>query len=286
MQKFRYIIQEIRITHWIKNLLLFGPLLFAKLFLNVEFLGKTILGFLSFSFAASSIYIINDIIDRKFDKNHPKKKTRPIASGNISIPEANFLIIALLALAISIALYINPKFLAVLPVYVFLNLVYSLKFKHVAIFDIIFISLMYVLRVYAGAAVINVPVSEWILLTTFFLALFLILAKRRSEYIRNYEMEFKDNSRQVLTLYNRDILNFLLVSSFSITITFYAFYAMTKSSLFIWSILMVIFVLMRYLYLIFVEDKGEEPVELVIKDKQIFFGMCIWVLYILFILYF
>ena len=171
----------IRPHHWIKNLLLFAALFFSKSFFDTSKIILALEAFTLFSLLASSIYVINDIFDVERDRQHPTKKNRPIASGEISIKRAIIIALTLFFIAMTGALLISLNFAYVLLAYFIINIFYSAKLKHVVIIDAFVVAFGFVLRVVAGALAIDVRVSHWILICTFTLALFLAFGKRRGQ---------------------------------------------------------------------------------------------------------
>jgi len=176
-------VELLRSKQWIKNFFVFGALIFARKFLELDSLFKVCLVFAFFCLVSSSIYILNDIFDRNEDKNHPEKKNRPIASGRVALPIAWLLAGILGVVGIIGGFWLNQLVGITLLGYFVLNFCYSTVLKHIVILDVIVVAVGFVLRVVAGAAAILVPVSPWILIATFLLALFLALAKRRHEIL-------------------------------------------------------------------------------------------------------
>lgn len=269
------IFQLLRIRQWIKNLLIFVPLFFGGKILNLDLASTTFFAFVSFCFIASSVYILNDIIDLKYDKEHRIKKNRPIASGAITLGAAVILAGILLAASFSIyAIFIkNTIFLIILASYVFLNVIYSLYLKHAVIYDIVLVSIFYLIRIFAGGVAASVSISGWLFLSIFFFSLFLVIGKRRSELINN------SNSRPVLKKYNKNFLDHLIAVTITSGFFTYALYMISIDKPF-WSvsIFLTAFIVIRIMYKIFVEEQGEEPEKLFLKDKQIFAALIIWAL--------
>lgn len=184
----RSIKKLIRHHQWIKNILVFVPLLLANQWAESGKALAGVLSFIAFSLVASAVYALNDVLDREADRAHPAKKHRPIASGALS-PSTGLLISGLLlAGSLALSLLALPfGFFVVLTGYFLANLAYSFWFKHVAIFDVILLTLMYVIRIVAGGEGTGVPVSEWLLTLSFFLFLSLALGKRAQELLKNQE---------------------------------------------------------------------------------------------------
>ncbi len=171
----------IRVHQWIKNLLIFLPLLLAHEFNNISIIGKSILAFISFSFVASSVYIFNDIVDIRNDRNHPSKKHRPIPSGVTSAYTGLFVCFLLLTIGIVVAFSVSNEFTLTCIMYVLLNFVYSFFAKRIPIADIFLLSTFYVLRIIAGSLATGIPVSNWLLAFSIFFFLSLATLKRYVE---------------------------------------------------------------------------------------------------------
>jgi 4-hydroxybenzoate polyprenyltransferase len=269
----------LRPHQWVKNGLLFAPLIFGgKLLSRADFL-QAILGFFAFSFVASCVYVVNDIADIDHDRAHPRKRHRPLASGAVSVAQAIWLAAGVGVIGLALAWWLSPSFFAVVSIYLVMNLLYSRYLKHQAILDLLVVSGFYLLRVFAGGVLIGVPLSEWLILTTFFLALFIVTVKRRQELIRG------SKSRRVLEAYTKEFLDALSLVTVMSAILFYALYTTTKVPLFVWSIFFVVYGLLRYVYLVFVKEDGEEPERLVLKDPGIILAGIGWGAFVLYLLY-
>lgn len=278
----------IRIRQWVKNFFVFTPLFFAGVFTNEAAILNSIIGFFCFSFTASAIYIMNDIKDVEFDKKHYKKKHRPIASGKIAVPAA----IVISFILIFSAAIMQERFLPVnsfnpLIIYLIINLFYTIFLKNISILDVLLISSGFVLRVIYGAMIISVGASSWIIFTTFCLAMFLGFAKRFKEFSE----ENPENTRVSLQYYSRSLLDRLLSISCGATIVSYALYTVDVSKFlskpeFIFTNFFVIFGIFKFLQIIYVEKKGDDPTEILIKDKLFTLNIFLWLftsIYILFL---
>lgn len=279
MPNLKSALQLLRPHHWLKNLLIFAPLVFVQKFFDPQADLRTFYGFIAFCLTASTVYIINDIADREGDRLHPKKQNRPIASGEISVNQGWLLALIIGAIALSLGWWLSKAFLALLVLYLVANFLYTKWLKHQPILDLIVVSGFYLIRVFAGGVLVAVPISELLILTTFFLALFAITIKRRQEFMNGKE------SRKVLAAYNREFLDILSVVTACMAITFYALYTTTKHGLFVWSIFFVVYGLLRYVYLVFVLGHGEEPERIVLRDPGIIIAILGWAAYVLWLLY-
>ena len=270
----------LRPSHWIKNFLVFVPLIFSLNIFRIDRLILAIEAFGAFCLMASCIYVINDFLDIERDLSHHIKKNRPLASGKI--PPISALVLALLLFFTSsmMAVTISPLFGAILAGYFLLNIAYSLYLKHIVIIDLILVASFYLLRVYAGAKAIDVPITSWLLFITFFLALFIVSGKRYSETVTQGHA-----SRPVLAYYTSEFLANIMNMSATGVIVFYALYTTTKHYLFTYSIFFVLFALLRVLYWTQVEKSAEEPEKLFIKDPWLFGIILLWGIYTIVTLY-
>ena len=210
-----------RVNHYIKNLLVFAPLLFTSGLSDLSKLVLSFKAFIIFSLIASMVYIINDLFDIKFDKKHPqKRKLKPLASGKISISFAYFSIAILSIISIFILLN-NKNLINVFLIYIIMNVLYSFFLKFIPILDIFILSFNYILRVYAGSVIIDVPLSNWMAITIFAGAIFISALKRRQEIIIH-----GTSSRPVLKKYSINYLNKIADYSAILSIVFYCLYVM------------------------------------------------------------
>jgi 4-hydroxybenzoate polyprenyltransferase len=194
----------VRVPQWIKNLFVFVPLLFSQHLFDKDYFFTILLAFVVFCLASSFIYVINDIIDIEADKAHPIKKNRPLPSGIISVRSALIVAVVLVAAIVILIPQLNQEFHYFVTAFILLNILYSFWFKHIVILDVFSIAMGFTIRVLAGAVVISVPISSWLILTTMFISLFLGVMKRHSELILVAENE-NAPSRKVLSQYS---LNF------------------------------------------------------------------------------
>ena len=259
-------LELIRVKHWIKNILIFIPLVSAKA-VTCHSVIITVLGLLSFSFVSSFVYIVNDIKDIEKDKLHSKKKKRPLASGKIKKSIAIIIGICLLLIAIVINSYINKSIfnisLYLLIAYVMINIGYSMGLKNIVIIDIALLTTGFVLRVYYGAAIDDIVVSNWLFLTILTASLFLGLGKRKKELIHN------KNSRKVLDAYNEAFLDKFGYVSLSLMLIFYSLWTLEQNTKYIvFTIPLLIVVFMRYSLIIEKTDEGD-PVTVLYHDKAL-----------------
>lgn len=266
----------LRPEQWIKNMFVFGAILFSNNFKNLHLLKNNLLTFIAFCFISSAVYIINDIVDLERDREHPVKRKRPMASGRVSILKAVLMAIILAGMSLSIAINLDKYIVIIIILYFLNNIIYTFKIKKIVLLDVFSISIGFILRVISGGVATGVPTSSWIILCTLFLSLFLGFGKRRNEIITLGEGAVKH--RENLSQYTEKILDQLINIVLTCTIVFYAIYCILGSSSneFVWTTIFVIFGVLRYYYLIYSKGQGGNPTELVLKDKQILCCVLLW----------
>jgi len=284
------IIRFLRLHHWIKNFFLFIPIFFAGEFFNLEKIIFTFIGFLAFGFAASSIYILNDILDIEEDRAHPRKSTRPLAAGEVSVKIGYIVLIILAIIAISIAYFVGITFTVVLLIYIALNVGYSLGLKNKSILDILILAAGFELRVIAGGVAADVPITQWLMVMCFLLALFLAIAKRREDV----RLKEQDGSitRKSTAEYNLEFLNGSLIFSSSIIVVAYIMYCLASevaialhSEYLVGTTVFVIAGLMRYMQIALVENNAGSPTKIIYTDKFVIITILAWMISFFIILY-
>jgi 4-hydroxybenzoate polyprenyltransferase len=290
----RAVLELIRVKSWVKNGFIFLPLIFSLNLFHAELLEKSVLAFLAFSLACSFIYLINDIVDAEKDALHPRKKLRPIPSGKINRNQA--LLIAIICIlgsfSISLIAQLPNHFVLITTVYIALNLAYSFILKRVNIIEFFVVAVNFVFRVLAGCYVIAVNPTSWILVVSFFLALFLILIKRKSELVM-LESGAKEH-RAVLAHYTQELLDKFLFIVATITIMAYLLYSMdpkVQSALhtdkILYTSIFVVLGIFRFIQLShFKAFDGEgDPTTLLFKDRFTQVNLLLWVGSLIVILY-
>ncbi|MBS1949085.1 MAG: decaprenyl-phosphate phosphoribosyltransferase [Bacteroidetes bacterium] len=288
----KHYIKLLRPKDWAKNLFLFIPSFFAGIF----FISKDVLllaaGFVAFCCVASSIYIINDYRDIEDDRKHPEKSKRPLASGMVKKPVAIVICILLILTGIAIGIMIDHsfKFLFVVGIYFFLNLGYSLGLKNISILDILILASGFVLRVKAGAIITNTDTSEWLIIMTFLLALFMAIAKRRDDIL--LKQSTGQDMRKSVKGYNLDFLNTMLGLFCAIIIVAYIMYTVDSKTYIrlhayrlYYTSLFVIAGVMRYLQITFVQQQSGSPTKILYKDRFIQLTIVLWIISFYVILY-
>ena len=272
----------LRPQQWLKNLFVLAPAFFAGSFLVADVLMDSLLTFIIFSAAASTVYIFNDWIDRQADSKHPEKRTRPIASGQISGKIA--LITGLLTLLMSMLMglsFLNFEVIAITGSYLVLNLAYTLILKNIAILDVSCIAIGFVLRLFAGSEATGIELSSWIITLTFLLALFLALAKRRDDVIR--EQRGEERTRTSIKGYNLRFLDQTMTVMGAVVIVAYLQYChaadrtiqITTSRLYL-SAAFVVIGLLRYMQLALVEERSGNPTRILIEDRFTQINLLVW----------
>lgn len=305
MDKLFLVFKSVRVSQWIKNVVVFAPIVFSGFLFQSEYLIQVIFAFVIFCLISSSVYIFNDIVDIKNDQLHPFKKMRPIASGKISLSIAVFLFLILAIISLSGASLSSSYFFLVVLTYLILNIVYSLWWKRIPIVDVFVIATGFVLRIYGGSFVINVHMDVWFLLTVISASLFLAVGKRRSEMTL---MNQQSGSRSSLVHYTPALLDAYTSMFANTTWLTYALFSFMHPTfqaegkvLKLFSLLprtliaekwlmltvpIVIFGVMRYMQLIYEKNVGESPHKVLMSDKTLMTTVGIWGLMVVGLLYF
>ena len=261
----------LRPKHWIKNLFVLAPLVFSGLFTRKKDLQEALFGMLLFCVAASLVYVVNDLSDLRADRVHPiKRLTRPLANGTVSVSSARVLMVVLSALLLA-GSFVSIPLVAVLIVYILLNVFYSAWLKRIPVVDIFCVAAGFVLRVYAGAVVIDVPLSSWMLVTTLSIALYLAAIKRRDE------LEAQgDGARAVLGQYSVALLDRFALMSSVCAMVFYSLFVVTTRPVLAFTIPLVLFGIFRYWFLVDREARGESPTDALWNDRTLFITVLLW----------
>jgi decaprenyl-phosphate phosphoribosyltransferase len=277
------ILAVLRIRQWIKNFFVFIPLIFSGRLTDTRDLILAVFAWIAFNFISSVVYIINDLKDIDADKLHPRKSQRPIPSGRISFFVACAIAAcSLVAASVISVLFINTLYVFCIAAYLLINIIYTFWGKQVVILDVLFIAMGFVIRVVSGSYAISVEPSGWLIMTTFFLSLFLGFGKRRNEFIALEKN--KVLHRKVLAQYDLDLLNHFIFTSCALSIISYALYTLSPSVIerfahgnkLVYTIPFFTFCLFRYVFFIWKKEEGD-PTEVVLRDPAIIIsvGLCV-----------
>lgn len=281
----------IRVTHWLKNALIFLPLFFSGNLFSVSKIVLAAIGFVAFSLVASCVYMINDINDVEADRKHPVKKNRPLASGAIKIRTAVIMVILFLLISGGILAYLYTKtnsiLLVVLPVlYLVLNILYSTSLKHIPIVDVAILVSGFVIRVVFGALIIGVYLSNWLLLMVMFGSFYLVFGKRRNEILKNGE-----KSRKVLKMYNKEFLDKNMYVFLALALISYSLWCVDPTTLervgnnyLIWSVPLIVLVFLKYSLDVESNSFGD-PIDVVTSDISLMGLILAYVGYITVVFY-
>ncbi len=281
----------IRPKHWIKNLFVFAPLIFAReLFLAGPFL-VTLQAFAAFCLTASVVYVINDMFDAEADRTHPEKRHRPLAAGTMTTTQALILLGTLIAADTLLLWGMNRGFATIIVLYFVMNLAYTLKLKEVFLLDVFIIAAGFMLRVLGGAYAIEVIVSSWIVICSLFISLFLGFAKRRGELVA-VKNAGAVSERKVLQHYRVELIDQILTITAAGTVISYAMYTVAPRTIevfgtdkLIYTTVFVIYGVFRYLHLIHTESV-ENPTSTVSSDLPIIANAALWIAACVVLIYF
>ena len=275
----------LRPKQWIKNLFVFAALIFARDVGQPHLLGLTVAAFALFCLSSSGVYIINDILDREHDRNHPVKCHRPIAAGRIPVGTATGLALMLLVVGVIGSFLVTWSLGLVVLIYAVLMVSYSLYLKQQVILDVFTIAAGFILRVVAGAAATGVYLSPWLLLCTIFLSLFIGLGKRRHElYLLNDSASLHRSALGSYSFAFIDQMVGITTSATNISYSLYTFLAPTNRNL-IYTIPFVLYGLFRYLFIIYRQQSGGAPEDALLQDRPLLVAVLLWIIACIFILY-
>ncbi|MEW6030655.1 MAG: decaprenyl-phosphate phosphoribosyltransferase [Chloroflexota bacterium] len=283
------LLKTMRPKQWAKNVFLFAALVFDRKLTNTDAIFHTVAGAMAFSLLASAVYIINDIADVEADRQHPTKRSRPIAAGTLPVPAALASAVVIVLVFLPVAYWLSPAFALISLVYFALNLVYSKWLKHIVLLDIIVLASFYVIRVAAGVALIDVVrFSPWIYIFTVFLSLLIGTGKRRAE-LSELAAE-AGNQRRVLEGYTLNFLDQMITLASGMTIITYGLYTFSavnlpENHMMMLTIPFIIYAVMRYQYLLQVQNTGGAPEDLVLADRPLQMAIALWGLTVLIIFY-
>ena len=291
MKLFKFL-RLIRIHQWIKNIFVFVPLLFSLNLFDEDYFITTLLAFFVFCLASSAIYVINDLVDIESDRAHPVKKDRPLPSGEISTSSAMITASLLLVIVFSLMMYFNIYFIVLVVAFIVLNVLYSFWLKNIVILDVFSIAAGFSIRVLAGAFVIQVPISSWLILTTMFISLFLGVMKRRSELVLvaeniNQKIVSADQqgskSRKVLAHYSLNFADQMATIAATGVIVCYALYTVAARTVsafnterLIYTTPFVVFGIFRFMYLEYMSGKAENTTRTLASDIPMIINLLLY----------
>ena len=290
INEIKFLILSMRPGQWIKNILIFAAIIFSRNLLYGTMLLKTIGAFFLFCCYSGSVYIMNDLIDIKSDQIHPIKRHRPLASGKLTKSTAVLGLGAIVLFSLSVGWLLGRAFFIVCLSYLLLQVAYSLIVKKIVILDVFSIAFGFVLRVIAGAELIHVPISSWLLICTMLLSLFLALSKRRQELVFLDEKATKH--RMILQEYSPHLLDQMIAVVTSATVIAYALYTIAPETVqkfqttqLIYTVPFILYGIFRYLYLIHRKNEGGSPEKVLITDKPLLINILIYAIVVILILY-
>lgn len=284
-------ISLLRPHQYIKNLFLFLPAFFSLQIMEAQVVVRTCIAFIAYCCMASAVYILNDYKDKEADRAHPVKRFRPLAAGTIKTPTAFFLMSSLIIIGFLLSIYLGKSVFYLLTAYVFINVLYSFKLKHIAVVDIFIIALGFVIRIAVGAyaAPTPIPYSKWIVLMTFLGALFLALAKRRDDVLLAAQGQ---KVRKSIDGYNLEFINGAMMIMASVLIVGYISYTIAPeiqenfgSEYLYLTVAFVILGVLRYLQITFVEERSGNPTQILLTDLFLQITIVAWLLSFVFLIY-
>jgi 4-hydroxybenzoate polyprenyltransferase len=275
------LVHSLRPVQWLKNGFVLAPIIFSGRIDDPEAWVRGLMAVVSFCAASSATYLVNDILDREADRAHPEKCKRPIAAGEVTVGLAMATAVVLLALSMAIAFAIGGWFPAIVAAYVVLVLLYSLALKRLVFLDVLVVAAGFVLRVLGGVVAIEVPLSRWILLVAYLLALYLALGKRRAELAMLGETA--GDHRVVLGQYTLPMVDHAISVVLGATLLAYALYTMAPDTVskvgsegLLATVPIVLYGLLRYLYLLHRHELGGSPTRVLITDLPLLVCVMIW----------
>lgn len=279
----RAILITLRPRQWIKNGFLFSALLFSRRFLDPTSVAQAVQAFLSFCLITGAVYTLNDLSDIREDRFHPAKSKRPIAAGDLSKNTAMIVLVLGLAGGLALGITVNPVFALALVSYIVLQLLYTFWLKNVVILDIFAIAAGFMIRVIAGGAAIGAKISDWLIVCTALLSLFLAMGKRRNELVVLDEEAV--SHRPILREYSTSLLDQMISVVTSSTLVAYCLYTISDVTAakfgtrnLVLTIPFVLYGIFRYLYLIHKKTSGGSPEDLIISDPPLLISVVLWVL--------
>ena len=283
------LLRAMRPKQWPKNAFVFAALVFDRKLLDLPLFGRTLIAFLLFCLVSGAVYLINDLVDVEKDRQHPHKRHRPLASGQLRPGVAIAAAVTIVIVGLPLGFVLGIPFGVVLSSYFLLQTLYSFALKHLVIIDALTVAAGFVLRAVGGAAVIGVMMSPWLYICTTLLALFISFGRRRHELML-LEAEAA-NHRAILDQYSPHLLDHLITIVAATTIIAYSLYTFSAPNLpanhaMMLTIPFVLYGIFRYMYLIHIHNEGGSPEEMIFKDLPMLIDLGLWSLAVIVILYF
>lgn len=285
----REYLKLMRPHQYVKNILLFFPAFFSFKILDKGIMLPTFFGFLAYCALASAVYVMNDFIDREDDRNHPDKKDRPLAAGTISTHSAFILMGVLMTFGIGTFAILGWEVLGIGLFYFAINVAYTFKLKHIAVIDVSILAVGFVLRLFIGAGIGQIALSMWIILITFLLALFLGLAKRRTDVMLAVE---GTKTRKSIDGYNLEFINAAMTMMASVVVVAYIFYTISpeiqtkyNSQYLYLTVFFVLLGILRYMQITFVEQNSGNPSKILLRDLFLQLTILAWLAAYVFLIY-
>ena len=284
------LVLSLRPSQWTKNLIIFLPLMLALRLTDPHSVARALAAFAIFCALSGAVYLLNDIVDREADRNHPLKRTRPIASGAVPVRAALTTAIVLGIAALAAGFWLRPLFAGFGAAYLALLVLYSGPLKHIVIIDVLTIAIGFVLRAAAGAVAINVELRPWLLILTILLALFLALSKRRHELVLLADGAM--SHRPILQEYSPYLLDQMISVVTASTILAYAFYTVSPETIdklhtdrLALTLPFPLYGIFRYLYLVHQKSGGGSPAEMLLTDRPLLICVAVWAIFMAVIIY-
>jgi decaprenyl-phosphate phosphoribosyltransferase len=275
------LIKTLRPRQWVKNSFVAAPLFFSLRLLDGQSVVRTVAAVALFSLISGCVYVLNDLVDVEADREHPKKRERPIASGELPVGVARTFLVVTVPVAVGLSLLLQPMFCAVLGAYFVLNVAYSFRLKHVAYLDVLLIALFFILRVLAGAYAIEVPASPWVIGCTFLLALFLGFGKRAHEMATSSDA---GKQRAALEGYHFESLRWILYVLAAAVIVTYALYCRSPHTVQQFGTNALVYIvpvpavaIFRFITLATTRKDAESPTDAMLKDPVFMAAIVLYV---------
>jgi 4-hydroxybenzoate polyprenyltransferase len=284
------LIKTMRPKQWLKNVVIFAPLVFDVKLFNLRYLAQTVAGFVLLCLISGTVYIINDLVDIESDRQHPRKRYRPLAAGQLGVSAAIIAAILILLTVLPLSFLLNYVLGAILTSYLLLQIAYSFWLKNIVIIDVLVLSSGFLLRVAAGVPLVEAErFSPWLYICMTLLALLIGFGKRRHEL--TLLKENANTHRRSLEEYNLPLLDHIISIVTSSTLLAYALYTFSAPNLppnhaMMLTIPFILYIIFRYLYLIHVKEMGGAPEEIVLSDRPLQAAILFWGLSVVVVMYF